>query len=162
MSSSGKPLLFFYLVIVVTWMFTGLYRYLNPEIISDSPIVAQFIESGDIKYVSDITNSASLHTIEFAIKVNLFVFDFIFGLVFLGLIVFPKLKQKHLVLMFTAIIAGYLLPKIGTAYIILNEGSEALSYTTFNDLLIWLVFTPLNWAVFLYGYYLLENYYIKD
>ena len=42
------------------------------------------------------------------------------------------------------------------------DAFSGFNYTTVNDIILWLTFTPLNWAVFLYGYYLIETYILKD
>lgn len=160
-----KSLIFLYVFIFLTWLLALVYKYINPEQVRDSVVLASLFGSEVINGLNPI-ESATLDFYDAIIKINLFIFDWGFGLVFLFLLILPRLKQKNVLLMMAFIFAGYFLPKIALFYQFYlaekTHNSFLGSYTTLNDLILWLIFTPLNWSVFLYGYYLIETYILKS
>lgn len=152
----------FYLIILVCWGLVVTFRYVYPEVLQDSPVIAEYLINEDVEKVDDVDQTSWLKTVNMIVKINLFIYDSIFGLIFLFLLILPRLKQHNYFLLTVCVVAGYFTPKFLLYYTTFTGGEGYFgSFVTVNELILWLAATPLNWAVFLYFYYLIEAFYIE-
>lgn len=145
-----------YLLIVFSWLTLQLITILYPQLMYDGTILAAYLVRDQIVTNAEIGPEPILSTIDFYIKVVLFIFNGFVGTMFLLIYVLPKMQNKNIWILTTLMIIGYCIPFINNIWNVLKN-NDLVYYVTVNKILIVILNAPLTWSLILFGYYLYEE-----
>jgi hypothetical protein len=155
-----RNLFLFYGIILVCWLAVTAFTFLFQNIIKDSPSVAAYLTEGKLINGLDYKTSAYSQGLDLVLKGNFILYNGIVGFGFLIFMIMPKLKQKNVYLLVLFLILGFVTPLIFAGLNLLLNGIN--TPVTFNSLILSFISSPLNWSVFLFLYYILEEVYLHE
>ncbi len=149
-------LIFSYLVIVLCWTGLQVITVLFPEFIYEGPVVAPYLVNDQLVSNQDANAEPLLDTVDFYIKIVLFVLNGLLGTFFLIIFVLPKMQNRNIWVLTVLMIVGFSIPFMSNLWsIFVNQ--DLANYVTLNRVLITFINAPLTWSLILFGYYLYEE-----
>ena len=125
-------------------------------------VLSNYLINGTFLGKGQIAATLALYITDGFIKTNLVILGTVIGTIFLLYNIFPKMKNLNAWWMSLAFLAAYtpfIITVFGFFRVLTGEQSGlGWNFISFNEFLVLILLYPLNYAVFFYGYYILENY----
>lgn len=145
-----------YLLIVFCWLALQLITIIYPQLMYDGPVVAAYLVKDQVVANAQIGPDPVLGTVDFYIKVLLFLLSGFIGTMFLLVYVLPKMKNKNVGILTSLMVVGYSIPLLNAFWNIFRN-NDLVYYLTLNKIVIMAINAPLTWSLILFGYYLYEE-----
>ena len=161
-----KTFVVFYAFILLSWLFFMIFNFTT--FFSDqSFVLAHYLLTGEQVAKSALQSSIQLTVVDWLVKINLLMVSIAISTIFLIYNILPKLKNLNAGWLILSAIAAYF-PTLLTIINFFSQGSVRgnafsifSSNLTFFQFLTLTVLNPLNYAVFFYFYYILDNFVLK-
>jgi hypothetical protein len=160
--SSGFAILFFvfYFVLFATWITTLAFHFIGYDK-QNSFVIAEYLLSGRYISIDKLTPDWTIGLVNILVKTNLIILGGVVGTIFLIYNILPKMKHMAVWALGLSFFAAYIPAVLTIQKLLFSSTKPFENYITSSEFALLLLLYPLNYAVFFYFYYLVDEYILK-